>query len=255
MTREFKPSSPRLASRLTRWALVALLAILGPGATSVQAADASFTLDFGNAYIWRGIVFNDSGVAQFTLDTGSLNAGSVPIGFNVWGNFDIGDFDGSLEKNNLSEIDLTVYAGLPAGFEIGFIAYEFPQAEGGSTQELYVSWSGDYVVSPSVAFYYDFGAVDSYYASLDLTYSIAAGEKTGVDLNGLIGIAGDGFATFNGGEKGGFYNYNVSAGVSHQVNDAFGLSGSAGYSGSLDKAVLPEQSLGFYVMGGVSLAF
>jgi hypothetical protein len=254
MTRELNPSRPRLASRLTRWALVTVLATLGTGTTSALAAESSFSLDFSNAYIWRGIVFNDSGVAQFTLDTGSLNAGSVPIGFNVWGNWDIGDFDGTLEKRNFSEIDLTVYVGLPAGFEVGLIDYEFPQSPA-STQEIYVSWSTDLIVTPSVSFYYDFGAVDSFYMSIDGTFTAYSNEKTSVDLTALIALAGEDFARAYGGEKGGFYNYNLSAGVSHQVNDTFGLSASAGYSGSLDKKVLPEQPLGFYVMGGVGFGF
>jgi len=254
MTREFKPSSRFHGWRLTCWALVASVAILGPGAASARAADSSFALDFSNAYIWRGIVFNDSGVAQFSLDSGSLNAGSVPISFNVWGNYDIGDFDGTLSKNNISEIDLTVSAGLPYGFGVGLIAYEFPQSPA-STQEFYVSWSKDLVLTPTVTFYWDFGAVDSYYSSLDLTYSIAAGDTTSVDLSGLIAIAGEDFAKAYGGEKGGFYNYNLSAGVSHTVNDTLGLGASVGYAGSLDTEVLPEQPLGFYVMGGLSFAF
>jgi hypothetical protein len=240
--------------RAARWALVALVATLGSAATPAHAADSSFSLDFSNAYIWRGIVFNDSGVAQFTLDTGSLNAGSVPIGFNVWGNYDIGDFDGTLNAPNISEIDLTVYVGLPAGFEVGLIAYEFPQSPA-STQELYVSWSTDLIVTPSVKLYYDFGAVDSVYFSIDGTYTAYSNDKTSVDLTALIALAGEGFAQAYGGEKGGFYNYNLSAGVSHQVNEVLGISGSLGYSGSLDEKVLPEQPLGFWVMGGLSFAF
>jgi hypothetical protein len=233
---------------------VAAVAVLGSAAVPAHAADSSFSLDFSNAYIWRGIVFNDSGVAQFTLDTGSLNVGSVPIGFNVWGNYDIGDFDGALSKRSISEIDLTVYAGLPYGFEVGLIAYEFPQSPA-STQELYVSWGGDYVVSPSATFYYDFGEVDSFYLSIDGTYTAFSNDKTSVDLTALIALAGEDFAKAYGGEKGGFYNYNLSAGVSHQVNDTFGVSASVGYSGSLDKEVLPEQPQSFYAMGGVSFAF
>ena len=72
MTREFEPSS-RTVARLLRWGLVVSLAGLGPGAVAVQAADASFALDFGNAYVWRGIVFNDTGVAQ------TVEVGGVPI--------------------------------------------------------------------------------------------------------------------------------------------------------------------------------
>jgi len=227
---------------------------VGAGTAPVHAADASFSLDFGNAYIWRGIVLNDSGVAQLSLDAGSLNAGSVPISFNVWGNYDIGDFDGTLEKNKISEIDLTVSAGLPAGFEVGLIAYEFPQHPA-STQELYVTWSKEMTLTPTVAFYYDVGAVDDFYASVDVAYGIPLGGKTSVDLDALVGIAGEDFAMAYDGEKGGFYNYDLSAGISHTINDTFGVSGSVGYAGSLDEEALPEQPLGFYVLAGISLAF
>jgi hypothetical protein len=178
----------------------------------------------------------------------------VPIGFNVWGNYDIGDFDGSLEKSQISEIDLTVSAGLPAGFEVGLIDYEFPQSPA-STQELYVSWSKESTLTPTVVFYYDFRAVDSFYATVDVAYSYAAGEKTSLDLGALIAVAGEDFARAYGGEKGGFYNYNLSAGVSHTVNDTVGLGVTVGYSGSLDEEVLPEQPLGFFVLGGISFAF
>lgn len=254
MTREFRPSRRGVARRVTRWALVATLAIIGPGAASAHAADASFALDFSNAYIWRGIVFNDSGVAQFTLDAGPLNAGSVPISFNVWGNYDIGDFDGTLEETEFSEIDLTISAGLPYGLEVGFIEYQFPVGVG-STRELYVSWSKEMVLTPTVSFYYDIGVVDSFYTSVDLTYSAALGEQTSIDLSGLVGIVGKKFAEAYGGEMAGFFNYNLSAGISRQVNDTFGLSGSIGYSGSLDESVLPEQPLGAYFLAGVSFAF
>jgi hypothetical protein len=254
MTRESKPSRSCRTARVVSRALVTMLAIVGLSVTPAHAADASFSLDFGNAYIWRGIVFNDSGVAQFTLDAGSLNAGSVPISFNVWGNYDIGDFDGNLEKNQISEIDLTVSAGLPAGFEVGLIDYEFPQSPA-STQELYVSWSKELTLTPTVAFYYDFRAVDSFYATVDVAYSYAVGEKTSLDLGALVAVAGEDFAKAYGGQKGGFYNYNLSAGVSHTIHDTVGLGVTVGYSGSLDKEVLPEQPLGFFVLGGISFAF
>lgn len=255
MTREFHSSRPRLARRLARWALVATLATVGPGATTAHAAQASFALDFGNAYVWRGIVFNDSGIAQFSLDAGSpVIAGTVPINFNVWGNYDIGDFDGTLEQTEFSEIDLTISAGLPYGFEIGFIEYQFPVTTG-STRELYVGWSKEMTLTPTVLFYYDVGAVDSFYTSLDLSHSIPVGNKTSIGLSGLVGLAGKRFAEVNGGEKGGFFNYSLSAALSHQINDTIGLRGTLGYSGSLDKAVLPSQPLGVYFLAGVSLAF
>ena len=254
MTREFKPSSRFHRWRLTCWALVATLALLGPGVASAHAADASFSLDFGNAYIWRGIVLNDDGVAQFSLDASGLDAWGVPIGFNVWGNYDIGTFDDAIEGTEISELDLTVYLTLPYGFETGYIEYQFPTTIG-DTRELYVSWSKEMLLTPTIAVYYDFGAVNSAYTSFDLTYSAALGQKVSLDLGGLVGLAGKGWAETVGGTKGGFFNYNLSAALGFQANDTFGLQGTVGYSGSLDTDVLPKQPLGAYFLAGVSLAF
>ncbi len=254
MPPEFRLSIHRAASRLTRWALVVTLAIIVPGAATAHAADATFTLDFGNAYIWRGIVFNDDGVAQFSLDASPLDAWGVPVGFNVWANYDIGTFDNTIEGTEISELDLTIYFSLPYGFEAGYIEYQFPTTIG-DTREVYVSWSKDMTLTPSVAVYFDFGTVNSVYATLDLTYSAALGEKTSLDFNALVGIAGKGWAETVGGEKGGFFNYNASAALSHQVNDTLGVQVTGGYSGSLDTNVLPAQPLGGYVLGGITLAF
>ena len=252
MTRDLQASRRAVARRLV---LLATLAVVGPGAVSAHAADASFTLDFGNAYIWRGIVLNDDSVMQFGLDASPLNVGSVPIGFSVWGNYDIGDYDGAIEGTEISELDLVVYATLPAGFTVGYIEYQFPQTEFGDTREFYATWSKDMVVTPTVSFYYDFGEVDSGYGTLDLTYAVPIEGKFSLGVSGLVGVAGKGWGEIVGGTKGGFFNYNVSAAAGYQVTEAFGLQVTGGYSGSLDTDVLPEQPLGGYILAGVNFAF
>ncbi len=255
MAREFRPSRNRLTPRVPRWALVATLALLGSGAASAHAADAAFTLDFGNAYIWRGIVLNDDGVMQFGLDASPLNVGSVPIGFNVWGNYDIGDYGGTIQGSEISELDLVVYADLPHGFEVGYIEYQFPQTEFGDTREFYVTWGKDMVVTPTVSFYYDFGEVDSGYGSLDVAYAFPFEGKFSLSLGGLIGVAGKGWGEIVGGTKGGFFNYDVYANAGFQVSDPFGLQAKVGYAGSLDTEVLPKQPLGEYILAGVTFTF
>ena len=255
MTREFKPSSRFTVWRPTCWVLLASFAIVGPGAVSASAADASFTLDFGNAYIWRGIVLNDDGVMQFGLDASPLNVGSVPIGFSVWGNYDIGDSGGTIQGSEISELDLVVYASLPQGFEVGYIEYQFPQTEFGDTREFYVTWSRDMVITPTVSFYYDFGEVNSGYGSLDLAYGFPFQGKFSLDVGGLVAVAGKGWGEIVGGTKGGFYNYDVYATAGYQFSDPFGIQARAGYAGSLDTDVLPKQPLGEYILAGVTLSF
>ena len=255
MTREFKPSSRFYGWRLTCWALVATLVLLGPGVASAHAADASFALDFGNAYIWRGIVLNDDGVMQFGLDASPLMVGSVPIGFSVWGNYDIGDYGGTIQGSEISELDLIVYASLPYGFEVGYIEYQFPQTEFGDTREFYATWSKEMVVTPTVSFYYDFGEVDSAYSSLDLAYAFPFQGKFSLGVGGLVAVAGKGWGEIVGGTKGGFYNYDAYATAGYQVSDAFGVQARGGYSGSLDTDVLPKQPLGEYILAGVTFSF
>jgi hypothetical protein len=234
---------------------VAALAIFGSAATPASAADASFTLDFGNAYIWRGIVLNDDGVMQFGLDASPLNIGSVPIGFSVWGNYDIGDYGGTIQGSEISELDLVVYASLPHGFEVGYIEYQFPQTEFGDTREFYVTWTRDMVITPTVSFYYDFGEVDSGYGTLDLAYSFPFQGRSSLGVGGLVAVAGKGWGEIVGGTMGGFYNYDVYAAAGYQVSDPFGLQAKVGYAGSLDTDVLPKQPLGEYLLAGVTFSF
>jgi hypothetical protein len=252
MTRVSRASSRRPSRRFVLGAALAAIAV--SGAVPARAAEAELTLTLSNAYIWRGITFNDSGVGQFSLDVGELKLGSVPLSFNVWGNLDIGDFDGALAKGRFSEIDLTVEAGLPSGFAVGYIEYLFP-AGVASTRELYASWSKELVVTPTLTLYYDVGEVDDFYATAELGYSYALNEKTSLDLGGLVALAGADFAKAYGGEKGGFYNYDLSAGISYQAKEKLSVAGKIGWAGSLDKAVLPKQPLGFYGAADVSIGF
>jgi hypothetical protein len=247
------PASTR--KPLLRLCGLVLTAALGLGTAPAQAADATFSMDFSNAYVWRGITFNDSGVAQFALDAGTLDAGPVPISFNVWTNLDIGDYDGQVTAWEFSEIDLTISAALPYGFGVGYVEYHFPGA-GASTREIFVSWSKEYTVTPTVTFFGDVGSVDSYFMTLDLTYSRAINDKTGFDIGGYVSLAGEKAAeAYAGGEQGGFYNYDLMAGISYAANETLGLSVSIHWTDTLDTQVLPEQDVGFYAVGGLSFAF
>ena len=88
---------------------------------------------------------------------------------------------------------------------------------------------------------------------LGLERELALGEKAAVVLKGVVGYAGDGFATYYGGEKGGFYQYNLSGGLSYKLGEKGSIGGPSGYMDAFDHAVLPEQDVQFY--GGVSLSY
>lgn len=69
-----------------------LLVMMMLGAGAAGAAEVAAGGDLYSAYVWRGITLNDGLVAQPSMDVsvGGFN-------FNVWGNFDIDDYDDALD--------------------------------------------------------------------------------------------------------------------------------------------------------------
>jgi hypothetical protein len=237
------------------------LAVLGLGAMPAQAADSSVSLYFSNTYIWRGINFNDSGVMQLSLDTGSISLGeNSALSFNVWGNMDIGtdvgDAEDVLSSGDWSEVDLTATVELPRGFSVGYIEYLFPGGAIG-TRELFAGWSKDMVISPSVTFYYDVDEVEDFYATVGLGHSISLSEKASLDLGGLVAFAGEDFAAiYSGGTEGGLYNFDVNAALSLAPSEKVGLGLVVGINDTLNEDALPDElTQGFYFGASVSVSF
>jgi hypothetical protein len=216
-------------------------------------ADATLSTDFNSAYIWRGQTTTKGLVFQPALDVSGLSLGKVPLTFNVWGNVNLDDWDGQVPKNQFSEIDLTVTAALPKGFSLSYVEYAYPTGDP-STREFFAGWSHELpFATPSVTFYYDVGEADSGFLLVGLERELALGEKAAVVLAGEVGYAGEGFAVYYGGEKGGFYEYSLSGGLSFKLGEKGSIVGTLGYTDSLDTAVLPEQAVHLY--GGVSLSY
>ena len=216
-------------------------------------ADATLSTDFNSAYIWRGLTVTKGLVFQPALDVSGLSIGKVPLTFNVWGNVNLDDWDGQVPKNQFSEIDLTVTAELPKGFSLGYIEYAYPTGDP-STREFFAGWSHEFsFATPSVTFYYDITEVDSGFLLLGLERELALGEKAAVVLKGEVGYAGERFATYFGGEKGGFYQYNLSSDLSFKLGEKGSIVGTVGYTDGFDHEILPEQAVQFY--GGVSLSY
>lgn len=216
-------------------------------------ADATLTGDFYSAYIWRGLTAANGPVFQPALDVSGFAIGKVPLSVNVWGNVDFTDCDGACPKGQFSEVDLTLNAQLPKGLSIGYIEYLYPTGDP-STREFYAAWSHEYsFVTPTATVYYDFGDIDSGFLLVGLERELALGPKAAALLKGEVGFAGDGFAAYFGGEKGGFYQYNLSAGLSYKLGEKGSIQGTFGFVDAFDHAILPKQDADFY--GGVSLSY
>jgi len=248
------------------FSMAALVALTTAGAatqaTQATAATATAALDANSAYVWRGLTFNDGFVLQPSMDV-SANG----FAFNVWGNYDIDDYDSSIDDNEFSEVDLTGSYAFKLGVvdtSVGIIHYIFPTTDvteegaDSSTTELFVGLGYDlgagFAISTKV--YYDFDQVEDYYLTAGLAYSYSINDKTTLGLSGLASYAGEDFAgSYAGGTDSGFFNYLLTASMKYMITDALGIGANINYTDSMDDDVLPDETVDTTVFGGVSLTY
>ena len=229
---------------ITGVAAVALLV-----APAAFAADVDVTVDVASAYVFRGDTLNDGPVVQPGLEVG------LPYGLTVgvWGNFDLDDYDGALEKNQFSEIDVYVSYALPVellDISIGYTEYTYPGAEGKADREIGIAFGYDldlFEVGLGVFYGVDGGIDKQLFAELTVGTSYELAEDVSLDLG-----AGVGYLNPDEG-KSGFSGYSLSAGVSYGV-----LGASVTYYGQINDDVLVDvEDGGTYdvdVVGMLSLA-
>lgn len=242
---------------MKRFFSMAALATLMTGGVVTQAAAADVTaaLDTNTAYVWRGLTFNDGFVLQPSIDV-AKNGFAV----NVWGNFDLDDYDGAVESGEFSEVDLTgsySHSFGPVNVSAGIIEYLFP-AGADSTGEIFAGAGMDVGAGFSISskIYYDYDQVDDFYVTAGVGYSYSINDATTLGLSGTIGYAGEDFAEFYaGGTDGGFFNYLLTASAKYAVTEALGIGVNINYSDSLDDDVLPDEAVDTEVFGGISLTY
>lgn len=239
-------------------ALVVLTA--GGAASQATAATATAALDINSAYVWRGLTFNDGFVLQPSIDV-SKNG----FALNVWANYDLDDYNGAVDDNHFSEIDLTASYAFKLGAvdaSVGVIEYTFPHTATSdlpSTGEVFAGLGYElgrgFTISTKI--FYDFDQVDDFYLTAGLGYSYTINDKTTLGISGLISYAGDDFAAFYASDStdGGFFNYQLTASVKYMVTDAFGIGASLNYTDSMDDNVLPDTNVDTTFFGGVSLTY
>ncbi len=245
------------------FSMTALVALTAAGAaTQANAATAVAALDVNSAYVWRGLTFNDGLVLQPSMDV-SANG----FAFNVWGNYDVDDYNGNVDDNEFSEIDLTASYAFKLGAvdtSVGAIHYVFPTtdmtAEGAdsSTTELFLGLGYDlgHGFNISTKIYYDFDQVDDFYMTAGLGYSYSINDKTTLGLSGLISYAGEDFAeAYGGGTDSGFFNYMLTASIKYMVTDALGVGANINYTDSMDEDALPDETVDTTVFGGLNLTY
>jgi hypothetical protein len=239
--------------------VLAFVTSVGPVA---GAADVTAAADINTAYVWRGITFSKGGNIQPSLDVSGFELG-VPLALNVWGNFNFSNWEGRVVSDEVSEIDVTLTGTLPAGFKAAYINYiftvggttDFTKVPEPSTQELMVSWSHTYGVTPGVALYYDVGAIRDFFLLLSVARDFAVLPKTKVTGRAEVGIAGGDFARYYSGTKGGLYHYNLYVKGTYAVSKTASVGVSVGYTAGFSEDVLPRDKPGFYgPYAGVSVS-
>lgn len=230
------------------WALILL------AAGSAPAVDATASLDLNSAYVWRGLTFNDGPVAQPSLDVTRCG-----FGLNIWGNFDIGDYDGTLDDHEFSEIDLTLSYGFSLGrmgINLGLIEYLFP-AGGSGTREAYVSLGVPLAggLSIGTTAYYDWDEVQGWYITAEISYGRDLNEKLGIEAAAIAGFTDEDYAEAYGGEGGGFYDYKFSLGLSYSITEALSLKSGINYTDTLNEDALPEVMVDANLYGGINFSY
>lgn len=232
-------------------AILILLAFFFGARAVAVAAEATAGADFVSAYVWRGITFNDGRVVQPHVDVAAEQ-----FSINVWGNYDIDDYDNTRDDNAFSEIDLTLSYTLPlesVDMSMGHISYLFPNG-GTETSEIFLSAfvSGSGNMSVGIDGYYDYDDIEDYYVSVTLAYDVVLDNGLGVGASASAGYAGEDFSS--GPEKG-WHEYTLTLDASYPLGRTFDLSAFIATTDTLDEDVLPEQDVDYFGGGGFSWHF
>jgi uncharacterized protein (TIGR02001 family) len=214
--------------------------------------EADLTIGAYSQYVWRGFAFSDGSVVVQPSMTVSYNGFAA----NLWGNLDTDEK--GLDTANFNETDMTIsYDGSVGkiGYGVGWIYYNVDGAA--DTQELYVSVSGDTILSPTLTYYTDIAHVPGSYITLGISHSLAIAEGMALDLGAQIGYLDD------EADYSEFHDGLVSASMTFAINDYVSVTPELYYSFALSNeaetsiAAVSYDSDDSHIYGGVSasLAF
>ena len=254
-----------IALMIMAWGVAAM-------ANRVQDQDIVFRVagDVASAYINRGRTLNDGAVVQPSIDVSrrlSYDYGSV--GFNFWGNMDIGRYYGTRQAAEFSEVDLSAYWAVMA-FDVDW-RFEYTQYLYPYLQSLYPAPGNPVTHELSVSLEKKFrelavgGAAECNYIENRSwgTYMIGYGRYDWMVLDKLtlsprvsVGFADNRMAESLGGIRAGFADCELRLEGNYVVNDRLQAYGRIGYVNTLDRNTLPRERYGtdvnFYMLAGVS---
>jgi hypothetical protein len=195
-------------------------------------------------YVWRGYSLSDDSIVIQPTATVSYNGFS----FNLWGNIDTDSND-----NAFNETDMTLsYDWSFDKFSMG-VGYIYYALEGNDSQELYLSFGLDTILSPSLKIYRDFDEFDSWYISLGVGHSFAFSDTLALDLSAAVG-----YYDYDDYDYSELHDGSVTASMTFPVNKYISITPKALYTFGLSSKARDEIEDGdgdsAHLFGGITCA-
>lgn len=155
----------------------------------IYAADATFSVDYVNRYIWRGFDLNPDNkyVIQPSID---FSFGDSPWTINLWHSY-------SAENKNLNELDITLNYDFSetknVAISAGLVHYAWYwvkkfSEESNTSMEGYLSFTWEKApLCPALTLYQDFKNGNGFYTQLALSKEISFANDHSLELNSTIG--------------------------------------------------------------------
>jgi hypothetical protein len=236
-------------------------------ATSLVAgsamAGASGSVDFVNAYVFRGTTVID----EFSIQPGiELTGFGIPEQYGsvvagAWSTFSP-FYDGSGEYNNIIETDWYVAYGLPEfveGLDLSVGLTEYQYAFGLGERELNFGAGYEiagFALGASANFMIDdevFLTKGQTYMDFTADYALDLSEEVDVGVGGLISymIQGDGNAIFL---DDGLNHLELYGSVGYDLSEMWSIGASLTYIGQLDDKVLSDVAYDVNILGMLSIS-
>lgn len=221
----------------------------------IEAKEATpITLSVGaniaSAYVFRGETRNDGIVAQPWVDI----ATSFGLNLGGWANFDFDDYDGTIDKNEFSEIDIyvgwkTKVADMVA-LGVEYCEYIYPNG-GSANREISINTGlpiGPIGIGLAAYFGVDGEIEKTIYLEATAEYDIDVTEEISVGVYASAAYLLDD----NKAGEDGFKDYTVGASLAYRI-----FSASVKYIGQGESKVLPEEQYRYdvEVVGMLSVGY
>ena len=239
------------------------------------AAEVTAGADVVSAYIWRGLTYNDGVVVQPSVDVAHPSG----LGLNVWGNFDMTDYDGAVDEREFSEVDLTLSYAVPiegpVSITVGISEWlypkegnytpELPEAHAAveakkdtDTREVYLNLGYEPMdgLALGMSLNQDIDEVEGTYGDASIAYTYEPCDKTSLEASARIGVGDKKFAEYYaGGTKGGLFDWGAKLTATYALSESTELAAFVAYTDNLNDDVFPDDAKDVDVYGGMSLYY